>query len=205
MSSRVGLSLLVASLIGLGVSGQASAGEVTFDNSVGNDIVNNSINYGTGQSFTDQGLTFTNNGQNNMTVFGDIAGGTGNGTNGIAFSFYSTDDLVITLAGGGNFNLTSMSFDTTFLAGSADDTITINGTPLSITDNMTAYALNLVNVSQVEISGLTNEGYWQGDNIVFSPAATPIPTALPLFAGGLGLLGFVGKRRKRMAQAKSAD
>jgi hypothetical protein len=28
-------------------------------------------------------------------------------------------------------------------------------------------------------------------------AATPLPATLPLFAGGLGLLGFMGKRQKR--------
>jgi hypothetical protein len=32
-------------------------------------------------------------------------------------------------------------------------------------------------------------------------AATPIPTALPLFAGGLGVLGLLGWRRKRKAAA----
>lgn len=32
-------------------------------------------------------------------------------------------------------------------------------------------------------------------------SATPIPAALPLFAGGLGVLGFVARRRKRAAVA----
>jgi hypothetical protein len=34
--------------------------------------------------------------------------------------------------------------------------------------------------------------------------ATPIPAALPLFASGLGALGFIGWRRKRKAQAARA-
>ena len=35
-------------------------------------------------------------------------------------------------------------------------------------------------------------------------SATPLPAALPLFAGGLGLIGFVAKRRKRNAAAPAA-
>jgi hypothetical protein len=34
-----------------------------------------------------------------------------------------------------------------------------------------------------------------------SPAATPLPAALPLFATGLGALGLLGWRRKRKARA----
>jgi hypothetical protein len=34
-----------------------------------------------------------------------------------------------------------------------------------------------------------------------SPAATPLPAALPLFATGIGGLGLLGWRRKRKAQA----
>jgi hypothetical protein len=33
----------------------------------------------------------------------------------------------------------------------------------------------------------------------FSPVATPLPATLPLFAGGLGLMGLLGRRRKRKA------
>jgi hypothetical protein len=32
-------------------------------------------------------------------------------------------------------------------------------------------------------------------------SATPIPAALPLFAGGLGMLGFLARRRKRATAA----
>jgi hypothetical protein len=33
--------------------------------------------------------------------------------------------------------------------------------------------------------------------VAFAPTATPLPATLPLFAGGLGLAGFLAKRRKR--------
>jgi hypothetical protein len=36
------------------------------------------------------------------------------------------------------------------------------------------------------------------------PTATPLPGALPLFAGGLGMVGFLARRRKRAAALVSA-
>jgi hypothetical protein len=35
-------------------------------------------------------------------------------------------------------------------------------------------------------------------------SATPLPAALPFFAGGLGLMGFLGRRRKRKAAIAAA-
>ena len=54
--------------------------------------------------------------------------------------------------------------------------------------------------------------YYNGDNnlptgltITFSEvSATPLPAALPLFASGLGALGLLGWRRKKMAAAIAA-
>ena len=36
---------------------------------------------------------------------------------------------------------------------------------------------------------------------VLAPAATPLPAALPMFAGGLGLVGMMSRRKKRKAAA----
>jgi hypothetical protein len=36
---------------------------------------------------------------------------------------------------------------------------------------------------------------------IVAPAATPLPAALPLFAGGLGVIGLLGARKRRKAQA----
>jgi len=42
------------------------------------------------------------------------------------------------------------------------------------------------------------------ENFAAGPGQTPLPAALPLFASGLGALGFLGWRRKRKAQAAVA-
>jgi hypothetical protein len=41
-----------------------------------------------------------------------------------------------------------------------------------------------------------NPGVWTGSGIA-AISATPLPAALPLFAGGLGVIGLFGRRRKR--------
>ena len=59
----------------------------------------------------------------------------------------------------------------------------------------------------VEITGLTafSTATFTDDNkasFEFGlgiPTATPLPAALPLFAGGLGVMGLLGRRRKRKA------
>jgi hypothetical protein len=42
------------------------------------------------------------------------------------------------------------------------------------------------------------------DSFAATPAATPLPAALPLFATGLGVMGFLAKRRKRKNAALAA-
>jgi len=57
------------------------------------------------------------------------------------------------------------------------------------------------------IPGLTLEISQGLDNVVGSaatPAGTPLPAALPLFATGLGALGLLGRRRKRTAVVSAA-
>jgi hypothetical protein len=64
-------------------------------------------------------------------------------------------------------------------------------------------------VSQLSVFGLAGTGADFGTLIMstdgsIGAAATPLPAALPLFAGGLGALGIVGWRRKRKSVALSA-
>jgi hypothetical protein len=60
------------------------------------------------------------------------------------------------------------------------------------------YQVQEINVTQIGFGhivvgpGVVQDG---------APAATPLPAALPLFAGGAALLGYLGFRRKRKALA----
>jgi len=49
-----------------------------------------------------------------------------------------------------------------------------------------------------------NEQYEASGTITSSPATTPLPTALPLLAGGLGMVGFLSRRKKRKAASFAA-
>jgi hypothetical protein len=57
------------------------------------------------------------------------------------------------------------------------------------------------NVSSFTISGLSPVNLSNITGLDGPTTATPLPAALPLFAGGLGALGLLGWRRKRKAAA----
>jgi hypothetical protein len=48
---------------------------------------------------------------------------------------------------------------------------------------------------------ITSSGFTL-DNIQFVPSTVPLPAALPLFAGGLGLMGLIGWRKRRRSQVE---
>jgi hypothetical protein len=78
----------------------------------------------------------------------------------------------------------------TWVAFSMDFTATSDSSTLSFVDTLGAFDAGIylddVDVEQVNVS------------------ATPLPATLPLFAGGLGLVGFLTKRRKSAKQALAA-
>ena len=57
---------------------------------------------------------------------------------------------------------------------------------------------NALNNGNSDIIGFT-AGYWTAS--IPTVSTTPLPAALPLFATGLGGLGFLSWRRKKKAQA----
>jgi hypothetical protein len=54
-------------------------------------------------------------------------------------------------------------------------------------------------------SSILSERFDADDGPTQQVSATPLPAALPLFAGGLGVLGYLGRRRKRTESARARD
>ncbi len=141
----------------------AFATTVTFDDAAGNSIVDQAQSV-----FSDQGLTFTNSGTY-MYVW-DGGSPNGNGTNANIFAGFSTGDFEsITRTGGGAFDLVSLDLAISWYDANPTEIITVNGAPLTITQTLTTYTLNLLGVTQVDISGVpSNGGYWLADNVTTS-------------------------------------
>jgi len=193
-------AVLLFSSLGQVTAVQAGGGVVTFDDSVGNSLLYQDFSPGT--SFVDQGLQFTNNGS--FMYVWDGTSPNSNGTNNNIFAGFATGDYeAITLAGGGAFNLISLQMAISFYDSNPTETITVNGTPLTITQTLTTYDLNLTNVTQVDISGVpSNTGYWLADNITYSSAVVPEPASATMLIVGFGAVGMASygwKRRKSAA------
>ena len=49
----------------------------------------------------------------------------------------------------------------------------------------------------LDISGIANGSSGYGGNLATFAAATPLPAALPMFLGGLGVMGLLARRKRR--------
>jgi hypothetical protein len=103
---------------------------------------------------------------------------------------YGGTKLPCTSSGNGNTDCVDWGSNTT-LTGST--TYVIDFTDNAVLD-ITLYNANDWNITP-EISF----------NLATDPTATPLPAALPLFAGGLGVLGFAGSWRRRRAAKATAS
>jgi CHRD domain len=96
--------------------------------------------------------------------------------------------------------VTSGTYDNTF-----DMTLLSSYNPAFVAANggtaATAFAVLLAGLNADEAYLNIHSTTFPGGEIRGFLAATPIPAALPLFAGGLGLMGFLARRRKRNAVA----
>jgi hypothetical protein len=64
------------------------------------------------------------------------------------------------------------------------------GGPLSLLAN-TLYTFTVTN------SGLSTQGYLMSIDFTSSTSTVPLPAGLPLLMGGLGVLGLVGRKRRK--------
>jgi hypothetical protein len=74
-----------------------------------------------------------------------------------------------------------------------------SGTWAGLLANVTTFEIPIELVTNDQSSPWTDiEGI---DNVVLSNSVsqTPLPAALPLFAGGLGMVGFLARRKQRKA------
>jgi PEP-CTERM motif len=190
--------MAAAAVMALGVhaAGAAQASVVTFDDPAGNALLYQQFSHG--QSFSDQGLTFTSYGTY-MYVW-DGSSPNSNGTNNNIFAGFNSGDVeIITKVAGGNFDLNSIDMAISWYDGNPTEAITVNGAPLTISQTLTTYNLNLDNVTSVTISGVpSNGGYWSADNIVFN-AGVPEPAPWAMMILGVGSIGLALRHRQRGA------
>jgi hypothetical protein len=76
--------------------------------------------------------------------------------------------------------------------------------PSTVTTNSVTLTLGLAEICGAPATNCNLQSSGDSPGIFgpdFETAATPLPAALPLFAGGLGLLGFLGRGKKRKAPA----
>jgi PEP-CTERM motif len=196
-------TIAAAALAGLiFTGGVAQAGTVTFDDSVANSLLLQQ--FVNGQSFSDQGLTFTDNGAYYMYVW-DGSSPNSNGTNNNIFGFGSSDYETIKKTDGGTFDLFSIDLAISWYDPNSTETITVNGSPLTITQMLTNYDLNMMNVMSVNISGVPSDsGYWVADNIVTNVGGVPEPSTWAMMLLGFAGLGFTGFRRGKKSRLEAA-
>ncbi len=176
---KIALAAAIAVLLnGAICSSGANATIITFDNGAGNWALD------TGSaSFDDSGFHFDGTSAYYMAVQ-DGTSPNSNSTNNLINGYYG--DVIITRVGGGSFNLDSLQMAVSWFDANPTEAIFINGVPITITQSLQTFNLNLNGISSVTI-GVSPNGYWTADNIVFSVAGVPEPSAWAMM-----IVGFVG-------------
>ena len=151
--------------------------------------------------FNPSTTTFTdgdvNQGSNGLGVSGDPEGGRLGAGEGLQFQFSPNVSVVSSLVfERGDQNEDFIVFDDTNTQVGGTFTV-LGGGAGNSTQLFDLSALNIVG-SFFTIVGIDSGGGNRGVRIAeLTVTPVPLPAALPLFAGGLGLLGLLGWRRKR--------
>jgi hypothetical protein len=182
-------ALLCAGLIAMGFSAPAEASVVytlTFENANGTIVNEGSGTLTLNLSTLAQADNF--NSSSNST-FNELATTTIDGQT--SFDLHSADLQTFSISTGSTGNVNSLTVEENVPASN-------NGNPATATDIL---VLDLF-TNQWQIHGTNNSTVDSGRLAISLPAlsATPLPATLPLFAGGLGLVGYLTKRRKGNAK-----
>src|SRR5262249_43537345 len=120
--------------------------------------------------------------------------------------------ILVDTSNGLVLNSLNFTLDPPFVFNNFAFSVGANGNANAVSSMTNDFALNITGFpSSPTIATpflLTQAGFndvWQSETVTISvterAATTPLPTALPLFATGLGALGLLGWRRKRKAAA----
>jgi hypothetical protein len=131
--------------------------------------------------------------------------------NGNDIKIADTSDLQVVVKDSTNTNVLTTSTQVFSLKGSGDVTATVQATDGTFTFDLGAlsasaqsgFTLEAINGETMSSLILLDTGGTITDfehyriDVAGPLATTPLPAALPLFAGGLGLMGWLSRRRKR--------
>ena len=208
--TRIAAGLLILTL---GLASPAWAATIHIQNSFGLDDPNTTLGFdalgGDGISVTDQfagqGVVFTPapGGGDLVTLYSDnFAGMDGfalnqGGTFQIQFLGTVTEAAFAFLTNPGTSMFRALLSGTEIQAFTAETSLASNAFP-GTWFGFTGFTFDAIEV----VPGGTNQAF-RLDNLQYSEVApVPLPAALPLFGTGLGILGFLGwRRRRKMAQA----
>jgi hypothetical protein len=188
-----GVSIAVFAVVsGLSLMGTASAASLTGSSVSGQMLIlNGPPNYfDPANGFVPSGYgNSAPNGPNNITIGSGIEFGYQDGANTDTVDFGSTN---VTLQDVDNSNSVAVTFvftDSLFVG--ATLTAGADNFPDGVTAGISGQTLT------ISMAGFTGPGTFDA-TFNFGPVSqTPLPAALPLFAGGLGLIGLIGARKRR--------
>jgi hypothetical protein len=193
------LALLLTTCLMCGASASAQAATYTeIGDAGGNTWCNGFCNYASAaelalaQSVTDP---YTNTILGNVTPY-----------NGDLFGFYydntQTSNLLVIDVVGPFYNGYQVATNEELLDGNG---VSVNGWTGSNTTRLFAPVLpagNYFLYFESYVDGPYSLTFNQYVSPLPTPPAVPLPAALPLFASGLGVMAWMGRRRKRMAAAE---